>query len=88
MLIVFAYTHSDCKKNTPCRAHRLSIGLKHYRACNAVLIKLVDQENRRDELEQRGHQIEGKPERPNITVSHIAFNGSRVKLPGGVALRC
>ena len=69
-------------------AHRLSIGLKHYRACNAVLIKLVDQENRRAELEQPGHPIEGERERPHITVSHVAFNGSRIKLPASVALRC
>lgn len=85
---MYAYMHSKCQETNPCPAGRLSIGLEHYRACNGVLIKLVDQENRSAELEQRGHQVEGERKRPNITISHVAFNGSRVKLPSGVKLRC
>ena len=77
---------------------RLKIGpLQRYWAGNAVLVKLVDQENLAAEHGERGlhfeggqldHQFEDERERPNITVSHVTFNGSHVVLPDGVALRC
>ena len=69
--------------------HRLKIGpLQRYWAGNGVLVKLVDQENLAAEHAQRGLHFEDKRERPNITVSHVTFNGSHVELPNGVALRC
>ena len=56
------------------------------RAGNAVLVKLVDQENLA--AEHVTYTFEDKRERPNITVGHITFNGSHIALPGGVALSC
>ena len=39
--------------------------LQHVRACNGVLVKLVDQENLAAEHEQTDNQFEDKRERPN-----------------------
>ena len=54
--------------------------LQHVRACNAVLVKLVDQELTAEYVEER--------ERPNIFVRHITFRGSHIALPDSVALSC
>ena len=62
-------------------ARSLKIKLEHCRAGNAVLVKLVDQENLTRELEDTR-------EEPNISISHVIFNGSHVMLPDGVALSC
>lgn len=62
-------------------AHRLKIGLQRFRACNAVLVKLVDQENLIPFLDD-DHGV------PNIDVGHVIFSGSRIALPGGLALSC
>ena len=62
-------------------AHRLKIRLQHIRAGNAVLVKLVDQENLMAEFED-AHEA------PNIDVSHVIFNGNHIMLPDGVALSC
>ena len=76
---------SHCKQifptDTERLAHRLTISLQSLQACNAVLIKLVDQENLMTEDEEaRGA--------PNISVCHITFNGNAVVLPDGLALSC
>ena len=62
-------------------AHRLKIGLQHVRAGNAVLVKLVDQENLMAKCSD-------EHEAPNIDVGHIIFKGSHIVLPDGVALSC
>ena len=61
--------------------HRLTIGLKHLRACNAVIVKLVDQENL---MAQYGDERA----RPNICVSQVNFRGYNVILPKSLALSC
>ncbi len=62
-------------------ARRLRIGLRRFRACNAVLVKLVRQENLM-------HIIEDDHAAPNIDVGYVTFNGSRILLPDGLALSC
>ena len=69
--------HTDTER----LAHRLQISLQSPRACNAVLVKLVDQENLMAEYETaRGA--------PNISICHVAFNGNAIVLPDGLALSC
>ena len=55
--------------------------LLHVRACNAVLVKLVDQENL---MAQFGDERE----QPNIYVRHVIFHGNHIVLPDNVALSC
>ena len=62
-------------------ARSLTIKLKYVRAGNAVLVKLVDQENLMAAFED-------EHEAPNIDVGHVIFNGTHVVLPAGVALSC
>ena len=63
----------------PPRADRMTIHLLHPRACNAVLVKLMDQENLMAEFgDARKH--------PNIYVRHIIFHGNHIALPDNVAL--
>ena len=62
-------------------ARRLRISLWHHRACNAALVKLVDQENLIPVWDER-HGV------PNTDVSHVAFIGHRIVLPNGLALSC
>ena len=54
--------------------------LLHVRACNAVLVKLVDQELTAEYIDER--------EYPNIFVRHVTFHGSHIALPNSVALSC
>ena len=54
--------------------------LLHVRACNAVLVKLVDQELMAEYVDECEH--------PNIFVRHVTFYGSHVTLPDSVALNC
>ena len=72
---------SDC-------VHRLPINLRHMRAGNAVLVKLVDAENSVPPHECFGYVYEDAREHPNISVSHVTFNGSHIVLPDSVALSC
>ena len=46
-----------------------------------MLVKLVDQENLKSEIR------DGREE-PNISISHVIFNGGHIVLPDGVALTC
>ena len=62
-------------------AHWLKIKLQHFRAGNAVLVKLVDQEDLTREFEDDREEL-------NINVGHVIFNGSHIVLPDGVALSC
>ena len=62
-------------------ARRLKIGLRHCRTCNAVLVKLVDQENLMAAFED-------EHEAPNIDVGHIMISGNHIVLPDGLALSC
>ena len=63
-----------------CIARSLKITLEHCRAGNAVLVKLVEPENL--------YKLHNEREEPNISISHVIFNGSHIVLPDGVALRC
>ena len=79
-------------------ARRLCITLRNWVAGNAVLVKLVDQENLMAAFEAMAQRIGSRgmgaesdsDERrePNISVSHVMFNGCQAMLPDGVALSC
>ena len=70
-------------------AHRLKISLQHLRACNAVLVKLVDQEDLMAEIEDSPSADSfHRRKRPNISVRHVTFTGKHVVLPDGMALSC
>ena len=68
--------------------HRLTVKLQHPRACNAVLVKLVDQENLAAEYNSSYCTFEDAREQPNISISHVIFNGHHISLPDGVELSC
>ena len=55
--------------------------LLHVRACNAVLVKLVDQE-------LLAAEFGDACEHPNIYVRHVTFHGNYIGLPNSVALSC
>ena len=63
----------------------MAIKLEHVRAGNAVLVKLVDQENLAAEVERYQHDFEDKRTHPSISVSHVIFKGNQIVLPGGRA---
>ena len=77
----YASCHLFSAKPGSVDARSLTIKLMYVRAGNAVLVKLVDQENLMAAFED-------EHEAPNIDVGHVIFNGSHVVLPAGVALRC
>ena len=58
---------------------RMTFPLKHPRACNAVVLKLLDQENLMAEWYD-GH------EEPNIDITSVAFRGRQFLLPHGLQL--
>ena len=60
--------------------------LEHVRACNGLLVKLVDQENLA--AASSYCTFEDARERPNISISHVTINGHHISLPDGVELSC
>lgn len=60
---------------------RLFIELTRHRACNAVLVKLIDQENLMSEFADVHDE-------PNIDASYIKFVGHHIELPDTTALSC
>ena len=64
-------------------ACRLAIKLQRFRACNAVLVKLVDS------LCLLGELLGGAEfPHPDIDVTHVIFSGSHIVLPDGLAVGC
>ena len=55
--------------------------LLHVRACNAVLVKLVDQEH------LTAHIGDARA-RPNIYLRHVTFHGNHIVLSDNLALSC
>ena len=68
--------------------HRLTMKLQHVRARNGLLVKLVDQENLAAEYDSSYCTYEDAREQPNISISHVIFNGHHISLPDGVELSC
>ena len=66
-------------------AHRLTIGLQHWRAADAVLVKLVDQYNVSWGTVDEGYEEE-VDEPDHIDVGHVTFKGAHIALPDGLTL--